>query len=69
MDPNATLRDIREMIESLAMSQSTDNLIDLGEELASAVDQLDNWLTGGGFLPDEWTRMRRMMGRAIENRD
>jgi hypothetical protein len=69
MDPNATLRDIREMIESLAMSQSTDNLLDLGEELASAFEQLDNWLTGGGFLPDEWIRVRRMMGRAMEDRD
>jgi hypothetical protein len=69
MDPNETLQGIRSIIGELSLSKNTDNLLDLGEELASAVEQLDNWLTGGGFLPDEWTRVHRIVGRAIENRD
>jgi hypothetical protein len=54
MDPSATLSDIRRMIQEIAVAQNTDNLLDLGEELASAFEQLDDWICGGGFLPGDW---------------
>lgn len=25
------------------------------------LEELDNWLTGGGPLPDDWARIREMM--------
>lgn len=54
MDPNATLRDIRQMVKDLAASKNTDHMLDLGDDLASAITQLDEWITTGGFLPHDW---------------
>lgn len=31
------------------------------DTLEVLIEELDNWLTGGGPLPEEWCRMRRMM--------
>lgn len=28
------------------------------EAAAVAAESIDNWMTGGGFLPQEWTRGR-----------
>ena len=59
MDPNAALRDIREMA-NLAMNgdaglaASPDAVEDLLFRLASAFGDLDAWLVNGGFLPDKW---------------
>lgn len=60
MDPNAALRTIRE--ERVALEKLLDQsgslwaIEDAAAELASAVRDLDEWLSNGGFLPDEWGR-------------
>lgn len=50
MDPNATLAEIRELIETentLKDGQYTDDIIERFEAL-------DEWLSKGGFLPADW---------------
>jgi hypothetical protein len=51
MDPNETLRLIRELVQ-------TDIHRDLSEdesgELLELVNSLDQWITAGGFLPTAW---------------
>jgi hypothetical protein len=58
MDPNETLNTIRKMIyswEDTGLSFMT--AADAGEfidELVENVVALDDWLTNGGFRPDDW---------------
>lgn len=62
MDPNANLREQREIVaEVIRMWDSADPHTDYERELAQAADRLaelvqslDEWLTNGGFLPIEW---------------
>ncbi len=51
MDPNETLRRIREIV-------TTRDAHGQRVELCELVRALDGWLTGGGFLPDEWSRKK-----------
>jgi hypothetical protein len=56
MDPNETLRELRE-----AVSDYRDPMRRSGVEYAAATvvekfAALDAWLTQGGFLPDAWQR-------------
>lgn len=57
MDPNATLRLLRDAINRSVIAgmrrdreDETDALLDIREH----VENLDRWLKGGGFLPDDW---------------
>ena len=51
MDPNATLELIRDAVQRV---QADDG----GElELADLVKNLDEWITRGGVLPDDWQPM------------
>jgi len=50
MDPNATLQEIRSLIDS-------ENEYDR-DRLAYLVDVLDEWMSKGGFLPVEWKKKR-----------
>lgn len=54
MDPNATLENIRQLYR--LVQSSPEDALDFGDELAEAVQNLDEWLTNGGFLPAEWER-------------
>lgn len=47
MDPNAALQKVRELIND---GDSADVL------LVEAFEALDDWLSKGGFLPDDWAR-------------
>jgi hypothetical protein len=49
MDPNATLEQIRVLLVF------GDNEA-VADELAELVSSLDEWLSKGGFLPQEWER-------------
>ena len=51
MDPNTCL----EMCRKLAKRALQGEEVDV-EELAEAFQNLDNWLSEGGFLPSEWRR-------------
>lgn len=61
MDPTETLKRIRglvSMLTELRMDASCDDVAEDGEELASAVNELDEWLSRGGFLPRQWAEGR-----------
>lgn len=58
MDPNATLRDIRKWCaDSRVPYRSPEARDALCALVTSAVEALDEWLTAGGALPDEWVAM------------
>lgn len=58
MDPNTTLKEIRELCQLILgdteASESEQN--DWGYSLADRVESLDNWIIGGGFLPEDWKK-------------
>ena len=56
MDPNATLRRLRELMEETI---EDDNSSHRENELAELVWSLDSWLTMGGFLPKRWDHPHR----------
>lgn len=52
MDPNESLRQLRLMVSPAAHGN-------LGaDEFAEAFMALDQWLSGGGFLPADWTNLK-----------
>jgi hypothetical protein len=66
MDPNEALRKIRAAVREIrsidGMSAEELEQADLSWYLATAnslvehVEALDNWITYGGFLPDDWRK-------------
>lgn len=63
MDPNETLKAMRRLSARLIKQaddsrshheSGTDETLDAGSCLASNFQNLDKWLTDGGFLPEEW---------------
>lgn len=52
--PNEVLEKIRAILISDELGSESSELMDL-------VEELDNWLTGGGPLPEDWSRIRDMM--------
>lgn len=55
MDPNAALKEIRELVQKLDRDedQFSHNLDAM--RLCELVDGLDQWMTRGGFPPGDWT--------------
>ncbi len=51
MDPNATLRELREMI-----GDSDPHSAARSRRYAELIESLDDWLSSGGFLPSDWNR-------------
>lgn len=56
MDPNTTLQHLRDLIRQLRQATTTQAQADLGEQLADALEDLDDWLHRGGLLPRRWQR-------------
>lgn len=56
MDPNEALRRLRELILTQSEGKDPQYLADTLEDIASSFNGLDNWLSGGGFLPKAWER-------------
>ena len=52
MDPNATLREIRELIATI--EKDVFPLPHQERRLMELVSLLDGWMSGGGRLPDDW---------------
>lgn len=53
MDPNKALEDIRDIIGQ--MDDATSGMMEgLGDALANAFEALDDWLSMGGFPPEQW---------------
>lgn len=67
MDPNEALKNIRELTQVIQSGSPTDaTVLSLASELAEAVDNLDMWLTTGGYLPRSWEvedPMQRLLAR------
>lgn len=55
MDPNANLAEQRRIFATLTDGTANDRIARL-ERLAELAQALDEWLSGGGFLPREWQR-------------
>ena len=49
MDPNETLRLMRERIEEWNNGE-----VDHMDEVGEWFEQLDDWISNGGFLPSDW---------------
>lgn len=58
MDPNAALREIRELVAAIATATDEEIGAGLGAELAERVNGLDMWLCDAGFWPSEWDVFR-----------
>lgn len=54
MDPNKILADIRGMISRLNDPNEDDHERSVAWGLAEMIEDLDDWLSTGGFLPTEW---------------
>ncbi len=52
MDPNETLREIRELLASVNEIHTLDE--HETDRLAELFEALDQWLTAAGFLPESW---------------
>ena len=60
MDPNAVLANMREFAAKILASEAEDGRESFAAvDLAAAVENLDTWLKGGGFLPSEWNSTSR----------
>jgi hypothetical protein len=61
MDPNATLKRIREISKRITgildseYIHAGNEMLDLASELAELTTALDEWLSKGGFFPRDWT--------------
>ena len=77
MDPNANLREQREIIRAIQAIEDTCSddgtftsaqyaeLAGLGGRLAELVDALDGWIRAGGFLPGDWQSPRQSPTRCM----
>ena len=54
MDPNANLKEQREIVARMIDEDSES--VDTGDavRLAELVEALDSWISAGGFLPTSW---------------
>lgn len=52
MDPNATLKEIRELYNRGGSQMPLS--IEEQDRLCDLMACLDDWLVGGGFLPSDW---------------
>jgi len=51
MDPDANLKEQRELVKKI---NTTGDITDAGYRLAELVQALDEWIMGGSPLPQEW---------------
>ena len=54
MDPTANLKELRELYKSV-LKDGSDN--DTLNRMAELIEALDQWITNGGFLPNQWTKL------------
>jgi hypothetical protein len=54
MDPNAALAKIRNLIDSINRASNPDDAIPDYNDALDAFQDLDAWLSQGGFLPVSW---------------
>lgn len=56
MDPNSCLTHMRAMANDILLTLDAEKVptTDDVEELAEMIQNLDEWIRRGGFLPDDW---------------
>lgn len=54
MDPNATLSRIYSLMADVKQPDVDVDPQEAAIELVDALEDLNTWLTSGGFLPDAW---------------
>jgi hypothetical protein len=54
MDPDELLEELRSLIQD-AFDNSDDPVV-IANDLATKASELDEWLSSGGELPEEWQR-------------
>jgi hypothetical protein len=57
MDPNANLKEMREIAKTILSGEEYDTGYD-AVRLAELVEALDEWITKGGFLPEAWSKKK-----------
>lgn len=57
MDPNEALRVIREHYKHVTVDGMLLNWHQ-ADTMCEALEALDDWIKGGGFLPDDWSQPR-----------
>ncbi len=64
MDPNETLKEIRELVKELGEVGCADSVsgpaLNQVQELVNKIENLDGWISNGGFLPAEWDNGRNV---------
>lgn len=71
MDPNANLEEQRRLakqILSAGRGPKQNLTLDRAHRLAELVEALDEWISGGGFLPADWQKPTDACGSWGENR-
>lgn len=67
MDPNETLNQIRALVARIEAVREDEylDLVELGRDLAESANALDEWLSKGGYVPDDWAtpETKRLLGR------
>lgn len=56
MDPNETLKRLREFVN--ATQDFAEICTDVEIEIGEYIKSLDDWISNGGFLPDDWSRSK-----------
>ncbi len=56
MDPNETLRLLRERVRDYWAEESPIAKLDYADAIAAYFESLDGWLSTGGFKPSDWER-------------
>ena len=55
MDPNANLKEQRELVRKINNGELTETeLAEAAERLGELVEALDQWMVNGGFAPRDW---------------
>lgn len=75
MDPNKTLADLRDYARSLLDEVDRANKTGVADfsspeeayTMAEQLEALDDWLSRGGFLPDDWQSLSRARLEVVES--
>ena len=67
-DPDRALEEIREAIADWSVAAPAERER-LAVQIVGLVERMDNWLTGGGPLPADWSRMRDILAGRSQSRN
>lgn len=59
MDPNTALAELRSLVRVINSDIDDDTVAIMATDLVNVVSGLDDWLSKGGFLPDDWKKAER----------